>query len=530
MPARQRQTLRHVFGGGWATDLGQESGAAPDANGTVTVPFLLDSLNQTYELDGGPRKIGGTSVAHTGLIPDADGIVKGLFDYWKQGAGGSPVQKIVCHAATGCYAGSLDGAMTELSNGAAGTLVSGSVISYETFDDLLIIASDGDVPKSWDQTTFQTLAGSPENFSFCEMHKGRLWAAGDPAVPYRLYYSVLHDPEDWGGAGSGHIDIDPNDGDGITALASHKDNLWVFKGPYKGSIHRIVGSAPTGSDSFGRITFVRGIGAVGHNTLFRFKDDLGFMWSDGSIHSLAATASYGDFSEASLSRPINNWLRAYVNGSRMKHAWAIDYSSQGFALFAIPISTSTNNNHHLMMDYRFNPVRWAHWDAYDSASLAMVIDSGIPTPFDGSNRGTVRRLQQGTRSVDATDAIPSTTTTPFMHYNKPQMMKQLDRASVGLAPKGTYDFIFGWTQDDHNEKTVSKAQGAGGAILPFKLGVDPDAILGGSTYSERFMPLDEEGGEFRAVSYRISSNLINEDIEISSFSATIGFGAESGEN
>ena len=152
-----------------------------------------------------------------------------------------------------------------------------------------------DVPRSWDQTTAQNLAGTPPRFSFGVSHKNRAWAAGVYATPSRLHYSANVDPEDWIGAGSGSIDIDPNDGDMITGLVSHKDELFVFKGPNKGSIHRIIGSSPTGSDAFSRKNFVKGLGACWHNAIFPFGDDIGFVSQYGSVHSLSATAAYGTF-------------------------------------------------------------------------------------------------------------------------------------------------------------------------------------------------------------------------------------------
>jgi hypothetical protein len=383
------------------------------------------------------------------------------------------------------------------------------------------------VPTSWDHITFQNLAGSPPNFAFSELHKDRLWSAGVVTLPSRLYYSGYTDPEDWSGAGTGFIDIDPNDGDAITGLASHKDQLWVFKGPYKGSIHRITGSAPTGGDSFARQTFIRGLGSVNHNSIFRYRDDLGFMWSDGSVHSLAATSAFGDFNDAALSRPINRWLKDHVNGSRLKYAWAATDSVQGYTLFTLPIDSATNNNQILMMDFRFNPVRWSRWDAFDSGCLAPVVDSGIPTIFDGSNDGYVRRLQRSNRSIDGTDAISSITKFPFIDYGTPINKKVLERASVGISPKGEYGLTFTWQRDDEASQFVTAEQAATGIPLgQFILGT---SSLGGATFADRFMSL-EEGGEFRSISFGVENSAVNEDLELHSISASIGPGADSGEN
>ena len=289
MPAAKTQTIRHLFQGGWATDFGPTVDVSPDQSGKVSIPFLVDAENCLFELDGGPHKMGGTSKLNSTALASG-AAVTGVYDYWKQGTAGSAVRKRILHAGTVCMNDNDDGTFVNLFTG----LSSGSIPAYSTFNDLLIISSDStvDVPRSWDQTTAQNLAGSPPRFSFSCTHKNRSWAAGVYANPSRLYYSANVNPEDWTGAGSGSIDIDLSDGDMITGLASHQDNLWVFKGPNKGSIHRITGSSPTGSDAFARVTFVRSLGAAWHNAIFPYSDDLGFVSQYGTVHSLSTTQNY----------------------------------------------------------------------------------------------------------------------------------------------------------------------------------------------------------------------------------------------
>jgi len=519
------QTIRHIFDGGWATDFGSSAEVTAGPDGLIRIPFLTESLNTFYELDGATHKIGGTLRMNTTAAGSGAEVI-GLYDFWRGTGGGSGAQKLVANYSTIIGVANLDA--TSFTDTVTG-LTDGQAMSYETFDDLLIISSyhSTEGPWSYDQTTMGALAGTPPEFSFSATHKNRLWAAGVPATPSRLFYSTFVDPEDWTSKGSGFIDIDPGDGDQITAIASHKDDLWVFKGPYKGSIHRIVGSAPTGGDSFGRQTFVRGLGAASHNTLFRFRDDLGFMWSDGSIHSLNATAAFGDFNEAALSRPINGWLKDNINGNRFEFYWAATDSVRGYVLFTIATGTSTNNDHHLLMDYRFNPVRWSHWNAFTSGVVATVVDSGIPTLFDGSNDGFVRRLQRSDRTVDATDAISCRTDTPCLNYGTPHNMKMIERASVGILPKGAYDLTFGWTRDSNAEQTQTVGQGQTGSPLgTFVLDIDR---LGGSTFQNRFLSL-EEGGEFRCLNFSVRNSGLSEDLEVHSIAATMRPGADSGEN
>lgn len=519
--------IRHVFAGGFATDLGPVSEAPVDEFGRVAIPFLTVAENVFFELSGGPHKIGG-AVKLNSVTVESGQEIRGLFDYWKTGTSGSPVQKRVIHAGTKILKEDLDGTFDDLFTG----LEDEKIPSYATFDDILIISSDSnvDVPKSWDQTTAQNLAGTPPNFAFSTTHKNRHWAAGVAATPSRLFFSVLLDPEDWVGAGSGSIDIDPDNGDEITAIISHKNELWVFKGPHKGSIHRITGSAPTGGDAFARKTFIEGLGAVAHNSVFRFRDDIGFIWSDGSIHSLNATANFGDFNETALTRNINIFIKNNVVFSRLKQAWAVNDDLAGQVLISMAITGATTNNIILMMDYRFEPVRWAVWNVYTASALAIVLDptnSDLPTVMVGETDGFVRKINQSDRNIDTTTAIAARSVTPFLHYGRPYAMKTIEAMGVGINPKGDFDFTFSWKTDQGGASSVNINQGSSGAQLgSFTLGTDK---LAGGEFVDKFADL-EEGGEFRSIQYELSNQGLDEDLEVHSITTILGEDAVSTEN
>lgn len=521
MPTRQT-FLRHRFAGGWATDFGPTSDVLAQeltpGIGRVDIPFLIDAENVVYEFDGGPHKMPGTTKLNSTVL-ESGSEIRGIFDYWKSGSSGSSVQKRLVYVNDSIYKDDADGSFSSLKSGLQHT----KNANFSLFEDVVVIATDSttDVPMSWDQSTFQNLAGSPPNFSFSAPHKNRLWAAGDASQPSRLYYSVLLDPEDWVGSGSGSIDIDPNDGDRITAIVSHKNELWVFKGPYRGSIHRIQGSSPTGSDAFARVPFIQGIGAVSPNAVFRFGDDIGFIAFDGSVHSLSATASYGDYNEVSLSRPINGWLRDHVNFSVLKGSWAATLNSSGYVVFTIPIDGSTTNNAILMMDFRFQPPRWAKWTALSAGCVAPVIDSASSNQqilMVGGNDGYVRKLGQPTRSIDGNAAISYTVTTPFLNYSDPIVKKTIAGGSIGFAPKNNGSVTFGWQRDTNAQQTQSVNQGGSSSTLgSFILDTD---TLGGSSFSDQFFEL-EEGGDFRSIQYQVTNSTNNEDVEIHSLSAIV---------
>ena len=524
------QTIRHLFDGGWATSFGPTADVSIDESGKLMIPYLLDAENIYYELDGGVHKIGGTEKLNASVL-GSGAVIRGVYDFWRQGALGSPTRRRIAAVGTTVLADTDDTVFsTTIASGWSNT----SVPNFSTFDDILIMANDSttDVPRSWDGTTAQALAGTPPRFSFSTTHYGRQFAAGDYANSSTLYYSAAYNPEDWIGAGSGSILIEPNDGDMITGIASYKRELWVFKGPNKGSIHRLTGSSPS---DFALEPFVKsGLGAAWHNGIFQFKDDLGFVSQYGTVHSLNATASYGDFNEGALSLPIHTWISERLNFNRLKYIQACVNPQEGYVLFTCSIDASSTNNAVLMLDYRGYPqkMRWAYWPAIAAGSLGLFVDTnGKRRVLLGGNDGYVRRSGISARSLDGSTAIASKVTTPYINYGNPMLMKQIYKAAIGIAPKGAYTLTFGWTRDDNTQQTQSVTQG-GGDVLgdaadnEFTLGT---STLAGSQYVDRYMEL-VEGGEFRGIQYQLTQSGAGEDMEVHAISTSIMGGSLSTEN
>jgi len=388
--------------------------------------------------------------------------------------------------------------------------------------------STADVPKSWDGSTAQNLAGTPPRFSFSIPHRGRQWAAGNYAAPSRLYYSVADNPEDWASAGSGSIDIDPGDGDMITGILSWKNELFVFKGPNKLSIHRVSGSTPS---DFARNTFIQGISAAWQNSIFPMGDDFGFISPRGTIHSLKATASFGDYNQSYLSYPINTFCREELNHTRSRHWWAATDSLRGYSLITVTLAGQTTNTCCLLLDWRFMAQgeswpRWALWDFGNFASMALCIDTNNrPRLFAGAYDGHVYKLDQTTRSHNDT-SIAFLGETPFLSYGGEFNIKTVNALSLGIAPKNDNSIVIGWTRDNNAQQTETVSQTAGAQLDSFVLDEDR---LGGSTWQPRFVEL-ENGGQFRAIQYAISENVLNSDVEIHNLGASLTPSGYSTEN
>ncbi len=528
--ASPRQRLRHVFTGGWATDLGPTAVTGVGDDGAVRIPYLLAAADVVFQDNGGIRKAPGSAKINSSQLESGADII-GVYDAWFSGTSGSATQARVINIGTKIKADAADGTFVDLFTG----LSAGAVPTYAMLEDLLIVAMhSSDVPRSWDGSTAQNLAGTPPNFGIVCVHAGRLWVADVWSAPSYVYYSPYLDPENATSEGWGRIAVDPDDGDVITGLASHRGELIVFKGPYKQSIHRIQGTAPTGSDAFRRPpALVRGVSAAWHNLIFPFGNDLGFVTPSGQIQTLQAVQQYGDFDAAALSRGLNEFS-ARINFARLKQGWAATNPDDDQVAIALPVDGASACNFLLVMDYGFQPVRFTYWPSHACTAVAVGVDASASNRrvfYTGGADGYVRKLGQASRVVDSTEGLAMLVTTPFLDYNEPFMTKTLGEGYVEFTPHNSGDIDFFVRRDSQNRQQFSVSQVAGDPLgtvdgTQFTLGV---SALASSAAVKRFLEMDG-AGDFRQIQYEFQNDLVGEDVEVHGFGMTIEIGPVSTEN
>jgi len=458
-----------TFGGGWATDFGPVFTGAPQGN-SLNLPFFLRADNVFYELDGAPHKLGGSTLYGPRLDESGSAVsVQGLYDFWLQGTAGSETQNYITYAGTQLLRStSLSETWTAIKTG----LETAKEPCFETFDAFMIWASTStvDVPQRWDGSagTTSNLGATAPNFAFHVKHKNLLFAAGVATTPSRLYFSDTLDPTVWSGGGSGSIDIDPDDGDRITGIVSHKNELIVFKGPNRLSVHRITGSAASGSDAFARVPFVTGVGSINQNGLFRINDDIVFP-SPRGIHSLAATAAFGDYVEAFLARPILSHYQDSLNHTVLNTCWGVNYQAKGQALWSFAPSGSTSKSVVIAYDYRFQPGRWASWGIntpYVNANCLAVMQilGRKHRLFAGTTGGYVHQLDVSNRAIAGGTAYTGDVLSPFLNFGTSAMKKNAHAGFWSLLPKGAYNFTFEYTRDSNAAQSVTISQGGGNTL------------------------------------------------------------------
>jgi hypothetical protein len=474
---QNRATFRFPLGQlGKSTEL-------PSVSDNLTHLLRLD--NNTFDPEGALRKRGGRKRLNASALASG-GTVHTVFDAWQMGTAGTDGQFIMAYAGTQLYqstdnGGSFSSVLTGLQNNAVG--------DFSVFDDIVIFASDdtADVPKSWDfsAAAFVDLAGTPPNFSFSVPHLNRQFAAGVAANPSTLYWSDDLNPEAWTGGNSGNASIDPNDGDRIVGMISHLDDLWIFKGPNIGSIHRIRNAFSISSVT--REVVSRGIAPVAHKAIAVVGTDIFFVTREG-LASLATTDKFGDIQQALPSRPVRQFFRE-INNIRLKNIQMVWYARGGLLAIAASSAGKTTNDIILVYD----PVgrRWADPWELPTASLAVIVDSsGQKRLMSGDYSGFVNSEDSVNRSDDpSSTAYTWLMRTPALTFAvpgdprfTPDSELTFHRISARIKPKGSYNISGTLKIDDQAEQAFTLDEGLGAQGLgSFTLGTD---VLGPASFVE----------------------------------------------
>ena len=147
MPKQSTQLVTHTFGGGWATDYGNTHFGSPQ-NGQVVIPWLSRAENVRFSLTGWPQRFSGTEKLviseSTPLFVDQFGntTVRGIYDYWRMGTTLTGVQQIMAVAGTSIYI--MGSALSPTKISGSTQISANSYVHFSTFNDLLIIANNGD--------------------------------------------------------------------------------------------------------------------------------------------------------------------------------------------------------------------------------------------------------------------------------------------------------------------------------------------------------------------------------------------------
>lgn len=385
--------------------------------------FLVQADDIVYSLDGSKIKRDGFTYHDSAAITNTPKI-RGGHDYWCN-LSNVKTQKIVVwdnQATSKAWIQAAGGgAWTELTKDASATAPTALTrVCFEVFNDDLIMAvtdsnTAGRAPLKWNNqdagNAYLPLGGTPPNVKYVRKHQGRLWAAGDPTRPDRLYFTSPGNHEEWNGTGdSGAIDIDPGDGDssGITAIfPSFRGMLFVAKA---NALYKVSGTTPV-DYKIEPVSY--GLGCISHNSAVAVDMDDIYFASERGFHSLVMTEKFGDFEGAFLSSTIQGDFNN-LDDAQMKFSQGVWIPSLNSCIWNVS-RNGTDLDTFWLYDVRFKA--WYRWTGVTPTALFRVEDSTtkIKRAYFGDSVGRMSKTQNTGVYHDYTStAISQVCKTPFI--------------------------------------------------------------------------------------------------------------------
>lgn len=240
------------------------------------------------------------------------------------------------------------------------------------------------------------LEGSPPTGTMIETHKNFVFIAGNSTYPNRLFYSAILDADSWTVA-TDFININPSDGQKITAIKSFRDLLTISKYDTaftNGSIHALAGAA---ADEFSVRPITSTYGAVNPASLVVTPNALYFLDAKAKIIKTDLVT----FVE--IGQPIQNILDS-VNFSYLQNACGMYYDEKVF--FAVPYSSSVTNNYLLMFDTKFSPAQgWSIHTGLNPGVFSTYTPTAAPYLYYGDQTANSAVFRWDTGNSDNGQAI-----------------------------------------------------------------------------------------------------------------------------
>ncbi len=222
----------------------------------------------------------------------------------------------------------VSGSLTELHTG----MDSDAIVRFAQMNDILIIMNGVDAPLKYDGSSVAALGGTPPATGFkTHCHRGRVWAL-DRTDKMVAYYTVLEDPEDWAGAGSGYMDFKLllSIGDELLDMFTYID-LHVFV--FRRHIAIYSGTDPTSSGDYTLVQLIE-TGSVSTDTNLSVGSD-GLILNDGGLKRLQQIVTTGSMQIGNLSTMIDPVLEQKIKDNLAYRMQIVHYPRRSWILMLI---------------------------------------------------------------------------------------------------------------------------------------------------------------------------------------------------
>lgn len=358
-----------------------------------------------------------------------------------------------------------DGKIQKNYNTEIGTgLTINQAVHFETFNNLLIICTGNDLPQVWTGTgNISAMSNVPTDWSGSSnfprkmvkhgrLASERLWAIGGAVDPFTVYASDLNAKDgstepDFSDANVITIFIETSDGFGIVNAVEFTDRLLCAG---KNTIY-IIDDLDIDTANWGYEKSSWEGGTASDRTMIAVTNDVISMTEDGTIYSVTATQTYGDYKKVTLTREnfIDQWIRDNVNLSLIDDFHMV-YDPVLRAIYVFVVRTgNTEINTALCYFIDRQPANgWIIKDNLASDSGYKCSVSALVRKAVGDNKiytggwddGYVWELETATLN-DNGASYSAGFKTPNFHMEDPREQKSFDRGWIVASEQGAADLL-----------------------------------------------------------------------------------------
>lgn len=473
------------------------------------VTLVGESRNFNLHRDGRQKRGGTAKVSATAVAGGPE--IRGIFDFRLPSGSfqvfGASDGKIYKNTTTTIKAG----------------MSTNNKFSFAVFDNELIIVDGETTPQTWNGIAASTSdittpavdwTGTNQPFQVIVHGRGASRRAFY-LMKNGVYYSSLGNANEVAGGTSGLITIDTGDAYGLVGGIEFGDRLIVFSR----SKAFIIDDSDADITNWGYQSAQWEGGAAHWRLIVKTPNDVVVMSEDGDIYSLSAVQSYGDYKQASISRPafIDTYLRERAAMSKIDDFHAIYDPALRAIKFFVSITDASKIDTALVYFIDRSPDQaWSVHDNRDftsgyNATCSAIVRTSPATYFiyTGDGDGFLWRLEDSSYSDDG-NPYSMVLRTPRLIMGDVRSVKEFKRSIYTVMGAQDVEFAITIAVDGEDNLTESFTSSASAW---------DDSLFDEVTFDYTF-PVRESfdiGKKGRTLEIEIEHSTINQPIMLSSF-------------
>jgi hypothetical protein len=264
------------------------------------------------------------------------------------------------------------------------------------------------------------------------IHSNHSVVAGTANDPNLVYYSHLHEIDNFVGAGSGSVRL----ADKVTGLKSFRGDCIVF---CRNSIYRLINIEANDSTT-AIVPITKNVGCLDGQSIQEIGGDLVFLSPDG-IRTLAGTARIGDVELTSVSRNIQSIISNITNNiNNLTITSVVLRSKSQYRLYYHNPNQAGSESKGIIGTFTGQAFEWSETKGIEAVAVdSGFLNTGVEQIVHGDTDGYIYNHDTGNSFLygGSSSDIAATYTTPYLDFGDLGTRKTLHYAKLSISPDAT---------------------------------------------------------------------------------------------